>query len=208
MATPVRAYSYSRFSRFHQGKGDSARRQQRMVDDYCQRHGLLLDDSLNLNDFGVSAFRGRHHQCGALSQFLEGVRTGIVAKGSHFLVEDVDRLSREPVLDHLELVTDLLKSRITLALLDLGWQLTPDMLNKPGESWRIQALVSMMERAHGESARKSDMIGQVHPRERQEEAAGLKKHKRPPPGWIEWDDEAQDYRLHPIHAPTTRRVFE
>jgi len=82
------------------------------------------------------------------------------------------------------------------------------MLNKPGESWRIQALVSMMERAHGESARKSDMIGQVRARERQEEAAGLKKHKRTPPGWIEWDDEAQDYRLHPIHAPTIRRVFE
>src|SRR5690349_10393305 len=76
MAPVIRAYSYMRFSRARQAKGDSARRQGEKVVEYCQQHGLLLDDSLDLRDFGVSAFRGRHRKRGALSQFLEGVETG------------------------------------------------------------------------------------------------------------------------------------
>jgi DNA invertase Pin-like site-specific DNA recombinase len=42
-----------------------------------------------------------HKSKGALGQFLKLVEQGCIAKGSTLLVENMDRLSREQVLDAL-----------------------------------------------------------------------------------------------------------
>jgi DNA invertase Pin-like site-specific DNA recombinase len=90
----TRAYSYVRFSTPDQAKGDSYRRQTEAANEYARRHGLVLDTELTFTDLGVSAFRGANAKTGALGVFLEAVKDGTIAPGSHLLIENLDRLTR------------------------------------------------------------------------------------------------------------------
>src|SRR5262245_9686816 len=73
-----RAYSYVRFSRPEQLKGDSLRRQTQLAQAYADSHGLELDTALTFNDLGVSAYRGANFDEGALGRFIEAVDRGVV----------------------------------------------------------------------------------------------------------------------------------
>lgn len=77
-----RAYSYVRFSSQQQAAGGSLARQLELSAAYCQRHGLALDESLSLQDLGVSALRGDNIREGVLAGFLEACRTKRVPRGS------------------------------------------------------------------------------------------------------------------------------
>ncbi len=50
----TRAYSYIRFSSKKQQKGESFRRQFEFPVEVCRENGWVLDESLTLNDLGVS----------------------------------------------------------------------------------------------------------------------------------------------------------
>ncbi|MBE1425301.1 DNA invertase Pin-like site-specific DNA recombinase [Desulfomicrobium macestii] len=91
----ARAYSYVRFSTPDQMKGDSFRRQAEASRRYADENGLELDESLTFHDLGVSAFRGRNIEDGALGSFLDAVDQDRVKPGSYLLVESLDRLSRQ-----------------------------------------------------------------------------------------------------------------
>src|SRR5260370_19931998 len=68
-----KAYSYVRFSTPDQMKGDSFERQTRKAAEYASAHGLDLDTTLTFRDLGVSAFRGKNAQTGALTAFVDAV---------------------------------------------------------------------------------------------------------------------------------------
>src|SRR5262245_54831061 len=118
MSEPV-AYSYVRYSHPSQMLGDSLRRQVEKTEEWCQRHKLTLDTTLNLRDLGVSAFRGRHRtdDKAALAQFLRLVERGRIAKGSYLVIENLDRLSREDERKALRLWMDILDSGINIVQL-------------------------------------------------------------------------------------------
>ena len=82
-----KAYSYIRMSTDLQLKGDSLRRQGEASRQYAERHGLLLVEDIDLQDIGVSAFKGKNIASGAFGRFLEAVREGKIEKGSYLLVE-------------------------------------------------------------------------------------------------------------------------
>jgi DNA invertase Pin-like site-specific DNA recombinase len=90
-----KAYSYLRFSTPDQMKGDSFRRQTELSRKYAEENGLDLDDALSFQDLGISAFRGKNAEDGALGAFIEAVNQGRVKRGSFLLVESLDRLSRQ-----------------------------------------------------------------------------------------------------------------
>lgn len=92
---PDIAYSYVRFSTPQQLKGDSLRRQLEASERYVTENGLVLDETLNLRDLGISAFRGKNVERGALGAFIKAIETGKVKEGSYLIVESLDRLSRE-----------------------------------------------------------------------------------------------------------------
>src|SRR5688572_26822263 len=100
-----RAYSYIRFSRPEQLRGDSLRRQLELSETWCRKNKVFLDDTLKLRDLGVSAHRGQNATTGKLGAFLEAIKDGIVKPGSILLVESLDRLSRNQILDALNLFT-------------------------------------------------------------------------------------------------------
>ena len=110
------AYSYVRFSTAKQELGDSLRRQVDMAEAYCAKHGLELNP-VSYRDLGVSAFKRKNLEKGALAAFIAGVKAGKIPQGSYLVIEQFDRLSRADVDVALRLLLDLVHSGITLVTL-------------------------------------------------------------------------------------------
>ncbi|EFK6634462.1 TPA: recombinase family protein, partial [Escherichia coli] len=87
-----RAISYIRFSSERQLKGDSVRRQSKLVTDWLDKNPeFYLDSSLSFKDLGKSAFSGKHLK-GGLGDFLTAIEKGLVKAGDTLLIESLDRL--------------------------------------------------------------------------------------------------------------------
>jgi DNA invertase Pin-like site-specific DNA recombinase len=148
-----RCYSYLRFSDPDQEKGDSARRQIELSEKYAHDHSLELDDTLRLQDRGLSAFHGQHRTKGALGIFLRLVEEGEIPKDSILIVESLDRLSREQVLDALQYFTSIVRAGIKVVTLLDNMEYTEESLN--ANIGQLIVSLTIMSRAHEESLTKS-----------------------------------------------------
>src|SRR5262249_54730099 len=151
-----RAYSYIRFSDRRQMAGDSLRRQLKLTEVYCEREGLFLDESLNLRDLGVSGFRGKNADTGALAVFLDAVRLKKVQAGSVLIVENLDRLSRDDIDEALPLFMGILKAGVSVVTL------SPERLytaaTARGNVGVILEIVLAFVLANEESRKKSERV--------------------------------------------------
>ena len=105
------AYSYIRFSRPEQLRGDSLRRQLEASKQYAEENGYELNESQTFKDLGKSAYSGTHKRSGELRDFLEMIEKGSIPKGSILIVESLDRLSRDKVPDALDQFLDIMKMK-------------------------------------------------------------------------------------------------
>ena len=151
------AYSYVRFSTVKQELGDSLRRQVEGAEDYCRENGLELHP-VSYRDLGVSAFKGKNVEKGALAAFISAVKSGKIEKGSYLIIEQFDRLSRDDVDIALSLFTHLVRSGIIVVTLD------------DKKVWDIPAIkdlssllvaILLMSRANNESASKARRLSSV-----------------------------------------------
>jgi DNA invertase Pin-like site-specific DNA recombinase len=202
---PSVAYSYIRFSHPEQAAGDSLRRQAEAAAEWCQRNGVYLDTSLTLHDLGKSAYTGAHRQNPdrhALAAFLKLVEQGKVARGSHLVLENLDRLSREEEVPACHLLTSILMAGIRVVQLKPAELVLTD--KSPG--WDIMRAVMELSRGHGESAIKSERIGKAwrEKKRRGRENGELITHRVP--AWVEIHEGKP--RLIPERAATVRRIFE
>ncbi len=151
------AYSYVRFSTAKQELGDSLRRQVAMAEEYCASHGLTLHP-YSYRDLGVSAFKRKNIEKGALASFIEAVKKGIVAKGSYLVIEQFDRLSRADTHKALLLLLQLVESGIKVVTLvdEKVW----DHETIKETSNLILAIV-YMSRANNESAAKARRLSEI-----------------------------------------------
>lgn len=150
--TQPTAYSYLRFSDPSQAHGDSRRRQTTAAAKYAADHGLVLDDSMR--DEGVSAFRGRHREEGALGAFLAKVESGEIKPGSFLLIDSFDRLTRERVTTAMHLLTGIMARGVTVVTLNDGRRYAD------ASAGLHDLMYALMEfsRAHNESALKSERV--------------------------------------------------
>jgi DNA invertase Pin-like site-specific DNA recombinase len=170
-----RAFSYIRFSRSHQEDGDSLRRQTHATEEYCRRHNLILDDSLKLRDLGISAFKGRNAESGALHRFISECERGVVPKGSALIVESLDRLSRQSPRKTVKLLTQLLDDHgIEVHLTMAGKVFKPEC--EEGNDLIIAVALAM--RAHEESETKSRRLSQAFAKKREAVTEATKTGKR------------------------------
>jgi CheY-like chemotaxis protein/DNA invertase Pin-like site-specific DNA recombinase len=133
--------------------GDSERRQLEAAREFAKRNGLELDESLT-PDCGLSGYHGTNRRQGTLGTFLEQVKAGEVAKGSVLLVENIDRLTRESVVDALEtIIFGIIKHGIAIETICPPGRYDRASLN----DGRIWELIAHVNRAHAESARKADL---------------------------------------------------
>jgi len=202
-----KAYSYIRFSSAKQAKGDSYRRQYEDTQEYIQKHGLELDEELNLKDLGVSAYTGDHlGENGALGQFIKAINTGRVPTGSHLIVESLDRLSRQKVTLALELFLTILRKGITIVTLQDKQSYS---IASVDENYN-QLLISLgiMARSHEESKIKSDRVHKAFNKKKKlAREEGIKVTKQGP-AWCDWDEETEDFVLNPEKAALVQRMYD
>jgi DNA invertase Pin-like site-specific DNA recombinase len=196
----TQAYSYVRFSRPEQLKGDSLRRQLQASQQWADELGLPLDT--HLRDLGRSAYTGAHREKGDLGKFLALVDQGKIARGSVLIVESLDRLSRETVLDALQQFTSLIQAGIVIATL-MDKQIYS--LETIGNDWsKLIISITIMARAHEESATKARRVAAAWEKKRSD-ATTVPLTARCP-GWLELIDGK--FELIPERVAIVRRVFD
>ncbi len=174
-------YSYLRFSSPEQLKGDSRRRQLELAQQWADEHGVKIDESLS--DHGVSAFRGKNAQFGALGAFLKLCESGRIPKGSTLLVENLDRLSRDKVRVALGRFIDIIEAGVTIVTLCDGREYSPESCD---EKDLIMSLF-VMARAHEESKIKSQRLAKAWGQKRANAANKVVTSRLP--SWLAMDGE-------------------
>ncbi len=207
-----KAYSYKRFSTPAQAEGDSLRRQTAMAEAWASREGVPLDTELKLTDEGVSAYTGANKDVGALGAFLEAVQEGSVPKGSYLLVENLDRLSREPAFDASYTMQGIIRAGVTVVdLSDNGRQYNTDTLRSSEGLYHLMAMLLSFARGNQESAQKARRVGEAYADKRRVFASDQKLTKPYTlrlPGWLRWDARTHSYALIEERAALLRWMFE
>lgn len=200
-----RAYSYVRFSTVEQIKGKSLERQTEAANQWCKQHDVKLDTELTLHDLGVSAFRGKNADVGALGSFLRAVHTGQVPKNSYLLIETFDRMSRESAYDAQLTLQNIINAGITVVTLMDGKQYNVSILRT--DPLALIYAILLMSRSHEESATKSKRISDAWRRKRNDILTGKKQLiTKITPGWIALDRHGKP-QLIAARAKVVRRIF-
>lgn len=200
--TRPKAYSYLRMSTDLQLKGDSRRRQLAASKAYAEANGLDLAEDAQLEDIGISAFKGANIKEGAFGKFLDAVKEGSVEKGSYLLVESLDRLTRENILAAQTLLLNVIQSGIILVTLQ-------DQRVYRAESTNIVDLITslvIMERSHDESKTKSLRIGDAWGEKRRLAQTGKPMTARCP-AWLQLSADRTCYELIPERTEIVRQIF-
>ncbi|WP_455962001.1 recombinase family protein [Methylorubrum aminovorans] len=201
--------SYARFSHRKQAAGSTIERQEGLLATYLEENPeiTLLEQ---FSDRGVSGFRGRHAKDGALARLIAAIHCGRLPTPLVLIIESVDRLSREPMMDAWDRFNTLLKAGVTVAVCDMRLEIDREALSK--QSWKLHSLINAMERAHGESARKSDLVSAAWRKNIKDAYArktGIKGYVGPP--WVTLDEKTQRYVITEKDQPTVQtvqRIFE
>ena len=184
-----------------QALGDSQRRQREFALRISAEEGALLDDSLTLDDLGVSAFRGRNAQVGALGQFLEAIETGRVSRGSILILESIDRLSAA-VGQALQLFISILNHGVEIITAEPRRKYTSDSINDIASI--LEPLI-YMSRAHEESKTKSMRIRAVWGQRMKAARADKRPAWGSVPAWIIRTPDG--FRLDSNRAEVVRLIF-
>lgn len=199
------AYSYVRFSTAKQELGDSLRRQVDMAEAYCAKHGLELNP-VSYRDLGVSAFKRKNLEKGALAAFIAGVKAGKIPQGSYLVIEQFDRLSRADVDVALRLLLDLVHSGITLVTLvdEKIWD--REAIKDVGNL--ILAIV-FMSRANNESASKATRIAEKWAQKKLKAGEpGARIVTSECPRWLRPTADKTAFEVIEERAESIRKVFE
>lgn len=203
LRTPT-AYSYVRWSTPEQGDGHSLDRQLEAAEAYASRHGLSLDS--RHRDEGVSSYRGRNHRKGALGAFLHAVAIGEVERGSHLLVEDLDRLSREHPLDAQALFTSIIRSGVTITTLKDGRSYSEESIRS---NWTELLLpLATMGLANEESRKKSERVGKAHSASKVKARETGEVWHSTGPTWTVFNPATKAFDLLPEKVAVVRRIFD
>jgi DNA invertase Pin-like site-specific DNA recombinase len=210
-------YSYIRFSSVKQRQGDSLRRQQEAVADWCKRHNVRLDTSTTLHDLGTSAYTGAHRKNpdrNALASFLKLVESGKVPRGSFLVIENLDRLTREHIRPALTLLLNLIEAGVRVV------QLKPVEMVYGEDVEPMALMMAIMEltRGHAESARKGQLVGDAWAEKRRRARSGEPQKESKAligtgarvlttrlPAWLEFDNGTASPI--PARAQVVRDIF-
>ena len=200
------AYSYVRFSTARQELGDSLRRQVDKCAEYCKKHNLELHP-VSYRDLGVSAFKRKNVEKGALASFIEAVKTGKVEKGSYLVIEQFDRLSRADTDVALRLLLDLVHSGIKVVTLVDGKVWDKEAVKDIGNL--ILAIV-FMSRANNESQAKADRLSEIWGQKKMKAAAGT-AHRivtSECPRWLAPTEDKAGFIVLDDKVESIKRVFQ
>jgi DNA invertase Pin-like site-specific DNA recombinase len=196
----IQAFSFIRWSRPEQGKGDTLRRQKKASADLCQRNKWTLTELPPLE--GRSAFRGKQRAVGPLAEFLKLAEAGRVSKGSILIVESLDRLTREAVRTAVKFFLSILDAGVSIATTNPEYLFKHDADNDLQD---IMIAVVVLSRGHEESATKSTRIGEAWANKRKK--AATTKMTATCPAWLTLRADRTGFDIIEKKAETVRLIF-
>jgi DNA invertase Pin-like site-specific DNA recombinase len=197
----IKAYSYVRFSSKGQIDGRSLPRQREYAEVYCEESGLLLQD-LSFHDLGVSGFKGKNADEGALGEFIRAVEDGFIEQGSWLLIENFDRMSRMPVEQALGLLLRLVSLGIVVVTLTDKQEFRKGELDPN----KLMYSLMVMSRAHDESANKSRLLKDAW--RKKKEIAAVKPLGANLPAWLHYNADKTEILVDERKADIVRSIFE
>lgn len=199
------AYSYVRFSTKRQAKGHSYQRQTEAFqksEQWAESNGFRFSDDLRLEDLGVSGRKAFKDPKAAFFKFLEAVREGKIPKGSVFVVENLDRMSRAQISDALTIFMEILKAGIDIKTFEPDRYYTEtDINNNP---YSLMEPISSMVRAWEESERKSVMQKSLW--EHRRKVGGYIGGRIP--AWLKPRADKRGFDLIPERVEVVRQIFK
>ncbi len=202
MKRQPRAYSYIRFSSMEQKKGASLRRQTEKSEKWAKSKGVPLDDTLSLSDLGVSAFKGKNKNHGALADFLTAIETGRVVSGDYLIVESLDRISREGLYLGQQVIGNILASGVTIVTLNPEREFTSKGQNDIGQSFEI---AMVLYRAWEESESKSNRVGDAWRRKREKASTEILTIRCP--SWLSPNEDKKGFTAIKEKTKVVKYIF-
>ncbi|KWV68385.1 MULTISPECIES: recombinase family protein [Pseudomonas] len=199
-----KAYAYVRYSRAIQATGDSENRQLTALDLFETATGTKVVEVIY--DKGKSAFRGDNARSGNFKEMLDRMESGAIQKGDYLVVESIDRITRQRVLDGVELLQGILKKGINIYT-------TVDKktysYNDPSRDFENLLMISLIaKRANEESETKSNRLLSAWKARKVKAANGeiiIKKGKSVPYGLRVENDE---FVIHEEEQKEIKQLFE
>jgi len=165
-------------------KGDSLRRQMASSDAYIKEHELELVEMIN--DAGISAFNGKNAEFGGLSRFLALIKGGKVEPGSYFIVESLDRISRQNIPDAIALLNRIIQSGVKVVTL-MDRQVFSKQSTEDNSMQLMMAAITFL-RAHQESQHKSLRLAESWKNKRNKARSGVVANQRLP-SWLQFSPD-------------------
>jgi DNA invertase Pin-like site-specific DNA recombinase len=201
------AFSYVRFSSEKQAAGSSLERQTEAAQRWADDNGYVLDRSLNLQDLGVSAFKGDNTSVGKLAAFKDTVEAGAIPPGSTLIVENLDRLSRQTHRKAARVLEDILEAGVDVVTLQDGKRYTlKDLDEDPLLSIMI---ILTFSRAHEESLTKSKRVTDGWQRNLTKVKEGKRLRSKAVPSWLKLVGDLDDghFEVIPEKAAMMRELL-
>jgi DNA invertase Pin-like site-specific DNA recombinase len=196
------AFSYIRLSSRRQKDGDGFRRQTEAAAAYCEQKGLTLDHTLS--DIGVSGFTGANRIRGVLARFLELAKTGRIPTGSHLIVENLDRLSRDKVMIALRSFSEILEAGIIVHTVADGQVYDWESAN--ANQGQLFLSLAIMGRAHDESKMKLFRQRANWENKRANGRVGGLKLTARGPSWLKLNSDRTEFEvMEPLDGETYQR---
>jgi DNA invertase Pin-like site-specific DNA recombinase len=121
-------YAYARWSSLEQTKGSTLERQLENCLAYIEGIGWTLTGEA-IVDRGRSAYTGANISSGNLGKFAESIRNGSIPTPATLVVEELDRLSRQPADVMLSWLSPLVRFGLTIAVTQTGQVIDSRMLD-------------------------------------------------------------------------------
>ena len=200
-----KAIAYMRFSSPSQMSGDSLNRQRRLIAEWLKVNSDYYLDTITYEDLGLSAFKGKHAQSGAFSEFLDAIEHGYILPGTTLLVESLDRLSREKVGEAIERLKLILNHGIDVITLCDNTVYNIDSLNEP---YSLIKAILIAQRANEESEIKSSRVKLSWKKKRQDALESGTIMTASCPRWLSLDDKRTAFVPDPDRVKTIELIFK
>lgn len=209
MRTKPLLYSYIRFSTLEQSKGQSLNRQMNYAREVAKEKGLELDESLNLQDLGMSAFDRTNITRGALGLFLEAVEQGKVPAGSILVIESLDRISRAAPFESQGIISKIINANITVITASDRKEYNKQSIQ--ANSMDLVYIVLVLIRANEESETKSKRVRAALTKQCREWLDGKRGFRikcGKAPKWVQWNEATKTFIFDPREQAIMLRKVE
>jgi DNA invertase Pin-like site-specific DNA recombinase len=185
----MNVYAYARWSSLEQSKGSTLERQLENCRKYIEQAGWKLTSD-PIVDRGRSAYTGANITSGNLGAFADNLRSGIISTPATLVVEELDRLSRQPADVMLSWLSPLVRSGLTIVVTQTGQVIDSRMLDH--DMGTLMMILITAFGSHKESKKKSERGASAWEVKREKARAGEKVERHHShPLWLRVNEKGE-----------------